>query len=107
MIPGPRPYRPGCSYATGSLHDFIFMKNSVTNKVISKVRDNCSEGAFQNATIHVMRGRDIEEDIIPDPGNQNYAVLGKVRELTETKYRHLQQMYKDFVPSDRHLPMIN
>ena len=53
------------------LHDFIFTKNSVTNKVISKFCDNCSEGAFQNATIHVLRGRDIEEDIIPDPDSQN------------------------------------
>ena len=82
-----------------SLHDFIFMKNSVTDKVVAKVHDNCSEGAFQNAMIHVICGRDIEEDI-PDPGKENYTVLGKMRELTETKYKYLQQIYKDFIPSD-------
>ena len=90
-----------------SLHDFVFMKNSVSNEVISTVRDNYFEGAFQNARIHIIHGRDVKEDVIHDPGSQNYAVLGKVREVTEKKYKHLQQMCKDFLPSDRHLPMIN
>ena len=61
------------------LHDFVFIKNSVTNKVIAKVRDDCYEGAFQNTTLHVMRGRAIEEDSIPDQDSQSYAALGKVR----------------------------
>ena len=39
-----------------SLHEFVFVKNSVTNEVISRVRDSCFEGAFQNSRIHIISG---------------------------------------------------
>ncbi len=90
-----------------SLHYFVVVKNPITNEAKLRVRDDCYEGAFQNTRNQLQQGRDIEEEVIPDSNSQNYAVLGKVRELTESKYKHLQQMYKNFIPSDRHLPMIN
>ena len=90
-----------------SLHDFIFTKNPVTNAVIAKVRKNCSMGTFENATIHVINGRDIEECVIPDQASEKYSCLGKVRSLSDSKRKHLEQMSKEFIRSDRHLPFIN
>lgn len=54
-----------------SLHDFIFVKNPLTNSVLAKVRKNCAMGSFENATIRVINGRDIEEYVIPDQANDN------------------------------------
>lgn len=88
-----------------SLHDFIL--NPVTNMVIAKVRKNCAMGTFENATIHVINGRDIQECAIPNQASENYASLGKVRSLSDSKRKHLEQMSKDFIPSDHHLPFIN
>ncbi len=39
----------------------------------------------------------------PNQDSGNYTALGKVRSLSESKRKHLQQMYKDFIPTDRHL----
>ena len=64
-------------------------------------------GTFENATIHVLNGRNIEECVIPDQASENYACLGKVRSLSESKRKHLEQMSKDFIPSKRQLPFIN
>ena len=89
-----------------SLHDFIFTKNPVTQKVVAKVRSKCFEGRFDNATINVVRGRDMHEIVIPDPVNESYAGLGKVRQLTESKRKHLEQMYRDFIPANRRLPFL-
>ena len=87
-----------------SLHDFIFTKNPVTNAVIVKVRKNCAMGMFENAAIHVMNSRDVQESDIP---SENYVSLGKLRTRSDSKQKHLEQMSKDFIPSDRHLPFIN
>jgi len=73
------------------------MKNSVTKKVLVKVRDDCFEGEFRDASIHVLRGKSTEESIIPNSASQNYAALGKTREITETKHKHLQQMFRDYI----------
>lgn len=65
-------------------------------------------GTFENATIHVINGRDIQDCAIPNQASENYMVnLGKVRSLSDSKRKHLEQMSKDFIPSDRHLPFIN
>ena len=90
-----------------SLHDFIFTLNPVTNAVIAKVRKNCSTGTFENAAIHVVNGRDSQEYAIPNQASENYISLGKVRCLSDSKRKHLEQMSKDFIPTDRHLPFIN
>ncbi len=89
------------------LHDFIFVKSPVTNVVVAKVRDDCYTGRFNDATIHVVRGRDISECVIPDRVTGAYANLGLLRPLTDSKLKHLQQMYRDFVPNDRYLPFLS
>ena len=89
-----------------SLHDFIFTMHPVTQKVVAKVRSKCYEGRFSDATINVIRGRDMHENVIPDQVDGSYAALGKVRELTESKRKHLEQMYRDFIPANRRLPFI-
>ena len=89
-----------------SLHDFIFTKNPVTKKVIAKVRSQCFEGRFNDATISVVRGRDIQENTTPDEVDRSYTSLGKVRGLSKSKRKHLQQMYRDYIPADRCLPCI-
>ena len=90
-----------------SLHDFLFTKHPVTNSVLAKVRKICSVGTFENASIHVAKDRDINECVIPDKGTECYAKLGKIRSLNDSKRKHLEQMSKDFIPQNRHLPFIN
>ena len=89
-----------------SLHDFIFTMHPVTQKVVAKVRSKCYEGRFSDATINVICGRDMNDNVIPDQVDGTYAALGKVRELTESKCKHLEQMYRDFIPANRRLPFI-
>ena len=45
-----------------NFHDFIFTKNPNTDKVIAKVRKNCYGGKSENASIHVISGRDVNEN---------------------------------------------
>ena len=78
----------------------------VTTKLVAKVGSKCFEGRFSTAAIIVVHGRDIQENVIPDTVNGSYASLGKVRELTESKRKHIHQMYRDFIPAERHLPFI-
>ena len=54
----------------------------------------------------MLHGRSLKENCIPDEDSGTYASLRKVRELTEKKYKHLQQMYKDFIPEHRCMPSI-
>ena len=89
-----------------SLHDFVFVKNSVHNTVVAKDRKTCSSGTFEKTTMHITSGRDVSENVIPDPVSQSYAALGKFKSLSESKQKHLRQMYKDFVPRDRRLSFI-
>ena len=89
-----------------SLHDFIYVKHPVTNSVVAKVRKNCATGSFENSTIHVNSHHDIMEYAIPDPASDNYSVLGKTRNLSASKLKHLEQMSKEFIPTGRHLTFI-
>ncbi len=89
-----------------SLHDFVFVKNPADNAVAAKVRKNCFSGTFDNTTMHVDNGRNISENCIPSSASDCYAALHKVKSLSDTKLKHLQQMYRDFVPTDRCLPFI-
>ena len=86
-----------------SLHDFIFTKDPTTDRVIAKVRYSCYAGAFQNASIHVVTGRNVTESAIPDQEFANYKILGKLKTLSDSKRKHLDQMYKNFIPDDRQL----
>ncbi len=89
-----------------SLHDFVFVKNPADDAVVAKVRKNCFSGTFDNTTMHVANGRNISENCIPSSASDCYAALHKVKSLSDTKLKHLQQMYRDFVPTDRCLPFI-
>lgn len=90
-----------------TLHDFIYVTNPVTSVVLAKVRKLCYAGDFEQSPIHVLRGRDAKESVIPDLEMKNYCILGLTRPLTETKLKHLKQMYKDFIPNDRHPSFLN
>ena len=87
-----------------SLHDFVF--TSVINKVVAKVWKFCYTGRFEDATIHVISGRDATESVIPNTESESYRSLGKLRSLSESKCKHLEQMSKNFIPHDRWLPFL-
>ena len=55
--------------------------------------------------MHIASGRNVIENIIPDPDSESYHTLQIIKDLSETKLKHLQQMYKDFVPRDHCLPL--
>ena len=74
----------------------------MTSVVLAKVRKLCYAGPFEQSPSHVLRGRDVKESVIPDLESNNYCVLGLTRTLTETKLKHLKQMYRDFISSNRH-----
>lgn len=88
-----------------SFSDFVFIKNTIDNTVVAKVRKTCFSGQYENTTMHIATGH-VSENIIPDPDNESYRALQKVKVLSETKRKHLQQMYKDFVPRNCCLPFI-
>ena len=47
-----------------SLHDFLFVKNSATGKVVSKVRKLCYTGSYTNSTIHLQSNRSIDQNVL-------------------------------------------
>ena len=77
-----------------SLHDFLFIKNTI---VVAKVRKTCFSGRYENTTMHIATGRQVTENIIPNPDNESYHALQKIKVLSETKRKHLQQMYNDLL----------
>lgn len=87
-----------------SLHDFLFMKNTVTGTVTAKTRRLCYTGSFSNATMHVLTGNE-HLNVIPGEA-QSYKSLNKTRNLSASKMTHLTQMYRDFIPEDRHLALL-
>ena len=89
------------------MHDFVFKKNSVVDRVVAKVRKFCYGGTFEDAKIHVNSGRDTSECAIPDQESYNYKCLGKMRSLSDSKSKHLQQMYKEFISRDRWPPFLS
>ena len=89
-----------------TLHDFIYVRNPVTLSVVARVRKFCHSGSFEHSTGHVLRGKDARECIFPDEDEDTYAASGKIRNLTESKLKHLKSMYSDFVPAERCLPFI-
>ena len=50
-----------------------------------------------------LHGRDKNESVIPDPARHNYSCL---RPLTDSKLKHLKQMYRDLIPTDRCLSFL-
>ena len=89
-----------------SLHDFMYVPHPVTSAVVARVRKSCHSGPFEHSMTHILKGISAEECIFPDQEHDTYTALGK-KSLTESKMNHLQSMYKDFIPPDRHLLFIN
>ena len=87
-----------------TLHDFVYAKNA--SGVVATMRNLCYTGPYEQSTIHVLRGRIASECIIPDSVTHSYTALGSTRPLTDSKLKHLKQMYRNFVPSDRHLSFL-
>lgn len=89
------------------LHDFIFVIHPVTSGVVVRVRELCYTGTFRLSTSHLLRGVDEHYNAFPDLQTQNYVTLAKTRALTESKMKHLHQMSRDFIPSERWLPFLS
>lgn len=89
------------------LHDFIYVKNPVTSNVVAKVRHLCYTGSYENSTSHVLRSIDPCFNVIPDLGKQSYTALSKTRNLTDSKTKHLKQMYADYIAEDRWPEFLN
>ena len=84
-----------------NLHDFNFTKNPATDKAIVIVRKKCYAGTFENIPIHVVSAQDVTENA------KSFIILGILKPLSDSKCKHLEQMYKDFILYDRWLPSLN
>lgn len=87
-------------------HDFLFTKHAATNMLVAKARKFCHSGLFEDAAIHVCTDKDVHDFAIPDQESENYTSLGKLRPLSESKCKNLEQTYRDFVPSNRRLDIL-
>ena len=87
-----------------SLHDFVYAKSA--SSVVATMRRLCYTGPYERLTSHVLRSKNASECIIPDPVSQSYTALGKNRPLTDSKLKHLVQMYRAFIPSHCHLRLL-
>ena len=83
-----------------SLHDFVYTTNPVTSKVVARTHTLCSGGRFKDSYGHVLSGKDPNEVIIPDQTSCSFNALSKTRALTDSKIKHLEQMYRDFIQTD-------
>ena len=88
-----------------TLHDFVIAKNSVTGSIVCKTRRLCYKGNFNNATIHVLAGHHIDENVIPN-ATDNYLSKNKLRQLSDMKLSHLRQMSTSFIPANRHFSFL-
>ena len=85
-----------------SLHDFLFVKNSATEKVVSKVRKLCYTGSYTNSTIHL---RSIDENVLCTE-DDSYKKKNCIKQLSETKLANLKHMYTAFIPNERWLSFL-
>ena len=85
-----------------SLHDFIFVRHPRTGDVMVRVRELCHEGIAQLSSMKLANGHLAAEVAIPNE-HKTYRSCGLIKELSSAKRAHLVQMYRDFIPHDRHL----
>ena len=88
-----------------SLHDFVFIKNSIDNTVVAKVRKTCFSGRYKKYHNVHCQWMWCQRKYHPW-SSESYHALQRVKVLSETKCKHLQQTYKDFVPRDQCMPFI-
>ena len=81
------------------LHDFLALRNPGANALM-KVRDNCYTGTLRDTPMKVAKGMSPTDSVLPGDG-QSYYALGMVKELSNTKQSHLNQMCTNFIPHDR------
>ena len=88
------------------MHDFIFVCSSDTGqRVISKIRQLCYAGIVQDSPIHVSRGYSETQNVIPTASQSNQS-KARVKILSEPKLAHLRQISANFIPVDRHMPIL-
>ena len=88
-----------------SQYDFLFTTNSVSGQVVSKTCPYCYTGSFSNATMHVLGGKNPEDDVIPGD-EQTYHHLNKAKSISGSKMSNLVQMYRQFIARKRWHPII-
>ena len=72
--------------------DLLFVKCSVSGKVLAKTRGMCFKGTLENAKIHIVKGHTPEENVIPSR-EETYENTNRLRQISSTKLGHLLQMY--------------
>ena len=77
----------------------------MSGKVLVTTRGMCFKGILENAKIHIVKGHTPEENVIPSR-EETYENTNQLRQISSTKLGHLQQMYINFIPQERHDPTI-
>ena len=88
-----------------SLYDFLFVKNSATGKVVSKVRNLCYTGSYTNSTIHLQSDRSIDENVLCTE-NDTYKEKNCTKQISATKLANLKHMYTTFISNKRWLSFL-
>ena len=65
-----------------------------------KVRDSCYTGMLKDTPMKITKGMSCSDIAIPG-FHQTYYALGMVKQLSESKQGHLNQMCTNFIPQDR------
>ena len=65
-------------------HDLLFVKCSVSGKVLAKTCGMCFKGALENAKIHIVKGHTPEENVIPSR-EETYENTNQLRQISSTK----------------------
>ena len=83
-----------------SLHDFLFVKNSATGKVVCKVQKLCYTGSYtNNSTIHLQSNQSIDENVLCTEDN-TYKEKNCTKQISATKLANLKHMYTTFIPNE-------
>ena len=81
------------------LHDFLALRN-VGENALMKVRSNCYSGTLKSTPMAIRKGMSAADRVLPGLG-QSYFAKGMVKQLSESKQSHLNQMCINFIPNDR------
>ena len=64
-----------------------------------KVRESCYTGMLKDTPMKITKGMSRSDVAIPGV-HQSYCALGMVKQLSESKQAHLNQMCANFIPQD-------
>ena len=82
------------------MHDFFFVRDK--SKCSMTVRNLCYTGPTHPATMKPKQS----SGMVNFHAEENYITTNKTRSLTAAKLNNLQQMYSNFIPTDRWLPFL-